>query len=64
MDQPIYFGFPENVRLCRAGSCPFLLNIFIINLGNGMENTFVKLTGDTKSGGTADSWGRSTRALS
>lgn len=29
-----------------------------------MENTFVKLTGDKKSGGTADSWGRRTRALS
>lgn len=47
----------KSVRLCRAGSCPYLFNIFIINLGNGMENTFVKLTGDIKSGGTADSWG-------
>lgn len=36
----------KSVRLCRAGSCPSLFSIFIINLGNGMENTFVKLTGD------------------
>lgn len=56
MDQPIYLGFPEkSVRLCRAGSCPYLFNIFIINLGNGILNTFVQLTGDIKSGGTADS---------
>lgn len=55
----------KSVSLCRAGSCPLLFNIFIINLVNGMENTFVKLTGDTKSGGTADSWGKkSTRVLS
>lgn len=54
----------KSVRLRRVGSCPYLFNIFIINMGNGMENTFVKLTGDKKSGGTADSWGRRTRTLS
>lgn len=54
----------KSVRLCRAGSCPSQFNIFIINLGNGMENAFVKLTGGIKLGGTADSWGRRSRVLS
>lgn len=64
MEQPIYLEFPEkSVRLCRAGCCPSLFNIFIINLGNGMESRFVKLTGDVKSGETADARGRRTRAV-
>lgn len=64
MEQPIYLEFPEkSVRLCRAGFCPSLFNIFIINLGNGMESRFVKLTGDVESGETADAWGGRTECF-
>lgn len=65
MEQPIYLEFPaKSARLCRAGRCPWLFNIFIIHLGNGMGSRFVKMTGDMESGEAEDARGGRTRPQS